>query len=142
LAFGLSSLAWLQDLLRYLGGGYLIYIGVRKLLGAGQANASFDATTNWHPFRAGVLLNLANPYCLLFYGGAFAAMLPPDSPYWFRAAAVAVIFADALLWYGALAFVFSVGAVGSFYSKIGTWLDRIAGGLLTIFGLRLILSTR
>jgi threonine/homoserine/homoserine lactone efflux protein len=126
----LSSLAWLQDLLRYLGGAYLIYIGVRKLLGAGQANPSVHAATNWQAFRAGVLLNLANPYCLIFFGGIFAAMLPPDSPYWFRAAAVAVIFADALLWYGILAFVFSTAAISSFYSRIGKWLDRIAGGLL------------
>jgi threonine efflux protein len=138
----LSNLAWLQDLLRYLGGAYLIYIGVRKLWGAGQANTSIHATTYWQAFRAGVLLNLSNPYCLIFFGGIFAAMLPPDSPYWFRAAAVAVIFADALLWYGALAFVFSIAAISSFYNKIGKWLDRIAGGLLTVFGLRLIFSAR
>lgn len=69
-------------------------------------------------------------------------MLPADFPYWFRAAAVAVIFADALLWYGALAFVFSIAAISSFYGRIRKWLDRIAGSLLMIFGLRLILSTR
>jgi len=138
----LSELAWLQDLLRYVGGAYLIYIGVRKLWGNGQANASIHAATNWQAFRAGVLLNLANPYCLIFFVGIFAAMLPADSPYWFRAAAVAVIFVDALLWYGALAFVFSTAAVSSLYGKIGKWLDRIAGGLLTVFGVRLIFSNR
>jgi threonine/homoserine/homoserine lactone efflux protein len=41
----LSNLAWLQELLRYLGGAYLIYIGVRKLPGAGQANPSVHAAT-------------------------------------------------------------------------------------------------
>jgi threonine efflux protein len=138
----LSSLAWLQELLRVLGGAYLIYLGVRKLCGTGEASASLQATTNWQAFRAGVLLNLANPYCLIFFGGVFAAMLPADSPYWFRAAAVAVIFLDALLWYAALAYVFSVTAVSSFYNRMRTLLDRIAGGLLTVFGLRLILPTR
>ncbi|TIP27033.1 MAG: hypothetical protein E5X67_17620 [Mesorhizobium sp.] len=138
----LSKLAWLQELLRFLGGAYLIYLGCRKLWGSAQANTPLNATTTWQAFRAGFLLNLANPYCLIFFGGVFAAMLPADSPYWFRAAAVAVIFADALLWYGALAFVFSIAAISSFYGRIRKWLDWIAGGLLTVFGLRMMLSSR
>lgn len=138
----LSKLAWLQELLRYLGGAYLIYLGCRKLGGSSQESTPLHATTNWQAFRAGVLLNLANPYCMIFFGGVFAAMLPGDAPYWFRAAAVGVIFADALLWYGALAFVFSIAAISSFYSRIRKWLDRIAGGLLAIFGLRMMLSSR
>ncbi|WP_353043770.1 LysE family transporter [Mesorhizobium sp. M1423] len=59
----LSQLAWLQEWLRLLGGAYLIYLGFRKLWGSGQASRSLHATTNWQAFRAGVLLNLANPYC-------------------------------------------------------------------------------
>jgi threonine/homoserine/homoserine lactone efflux protein len=138
----LSQLAWLQDILRFLGGAYLVYLGIHKLCGTEQTSLSLHAATRWQAFRAGILLNLANPYCLLFFGGTFAAMLPMDSPYWFRGAAVAVILADALLWYCLLAFVFSLPAIRSFYARVRKWLDRVAGGLLALFGFRLIFSAR
>ena len=93
----LSQLAWLQDVLRWVGGAYLVYLGIQKLCRTEQGPVSLHATTRWQAFRAGVLLNLANPYCLLFFAGTFAAMLPMDLPYWFRAAAVAIILVDALL---------------------------------------------
>ena len=138
----LSQLAWLQDVLRWVGGAYLVYLGIQKLCRTEQGPVSLHATTRWQAFRAGVLLNLANPYCLLFFAGTFAAMLPMDSPYWFRAAAVAIVLVDALLWYSMLAFLFSLPAVRSVYAKAHKWLNWVTGGLLALFGVRMVLSTR
>lgn len=138
----LSYLSWLQQLLRILGGIYLIYLGWRLMCGTQGASTSQAAQPGWYAFRTGLLVSLANPYCLIFFGGAFAALLPAGSPAWFRAAAVAVIIVDALLWYSVLAFVFSIDKVRSIYDCARSWLSRIMGGLLMVFGMRLIYSAR
>jgi threonine/homoserine/homoserine lactone efflux protein len=59
-----------------------------------------------------------------------------------RAAAVAVIAIDALVWYAALAFTFSIGPARRVYGRARRWLDRLMGGVVALFGLRLILAAR
>jgi threonine efflux protein len=59
-----------------------------------------------------------------------------------RVAAVGVIIVDALIWYSLLAFAFSANPVRTTYNRVRRVLDRVMGGLLALFGLRLMLSPR
>lgn len=138
----LAHLAWLQLVLRSLGGLYLVYLGVRLWFAGDPApNAPPAAAAgHWSVFRRGIATNLANPASLVFFGGIFAALLPPAMPSWVRVAAVGVIAADALLWYAGLALVFSTPLVRLAYSRVGRWIDRVMGGFLAIFGIRLVLD--
>ena len=140
----LSAMAWLQDTLRLIGGAYLVYLG---LCIAWRADGVFDSAiqggmVDWTSFRLGVMTNLANPLSLLFFGAIFAALLPPTLPTWVRIAAVAVIVADALIWYVALAFAFSLPPVRQVYCRMKRRLDQLMGSLLAVFGVRLMLTMR
>jgi threonine/homoserine/homoserine lactone efflux protein len=140
----LAHLDWLQLVLRTLGGLYLSYLGVRLWVGgeAAPSAPSPGPSGGWSMFRRGVATNLANPASLVFFGGIFAALLPPALPLWVRIAAVAVIATDALLWYAGLALVFSTPPVRLAYRRAGRWIDRVMGGFLALLGLKLILSGR
>jgi threonine/homoserine/homoserine lactone efflux protein len=140
----LSHVAWLQSTLRALGALYLVYLGARVWATAGRVAAATEPAPRaaWPLFGRGVATNLANPASLAFFGGIFAALLPPDLPLWVRLAAVAVIAADALLWYLALAYLFSAPAVRRGYARARRAIDRVMGGLLVLFGVRLLLSSR
>ncbi|MBW8728378.1 MAG: LysE family transporter [Inquilinus limosus] len=138
----LSYLGWFQGTLRLLGGAYLLYLGAAMILAPAEPTQKPVRLSKLQAFRTGLLLNLSNPYCLIFFGGTFAAVIPPGSPAWVRAAAVGVILVDALAWYSVLAVLFASGPVRSSYRRARRWLDRIIGGLLGAFGLNLILSPR
>ncbi|WP_225770670.1 LysE family translocator [Inquilinus sp. Marseille-Q2685] len=138
----LGYLSWFQETLRLLGGAYLLYLGATMILGPRHAMPRAVRLSTSQAFRTGLLMNLSNPYCLIFFGGTFAALIPPGSPAWMRAAAVGVILVDALVWYSVLAAMFSSGPIQSWYRGLRRWLDRVVGSVLGALGLHLILSSR
>ena len=139
----LTTIGWLQGVLRLLGGAYLIYLGLRLCVAASPPDGARSMPPGrWRPFRLGVATNLANPMSLVFFGGIFAALLPADSPIWLRLSAVLVIVVDALVWYVLLALAFSAPRAQRVYGRARVWIDRVLGGALAFFGLRLILSDR
>jgi threonine/homoserine/homoserine lactone efflux protein len=89
-----------------------------------------------------VAANLANPISVIFFSSIFAAILPIDVPVAVRGAAVLIIALDALLWYAALAWVFSARPARHRYQRARRWIDRAAGTLMVGFGVRLALSAR
>lgn len=140
----LQQLEPLQHAMRLLGGGYLIWLGVRMALnGAGPpARARRAIPSSWRLVRSGLATNLANPASLMFFVGVFAALLPTDGAPALRAAAVLLVAVDALLWYALLAFVFSTARAQRAYSGFKRRLEFVLGGLVTLFGLRLVWSAR
>lgn len=67
-----SALAF--DVVKYLGAGYLVYLGIRTLITPDDAHESEAAkpTTLWQIYSQGVVVNLLNPKTALF----FFAFLP------------------------------------------------------------------
>jgi len=145
----MTQFAWLHAALRVLGGGYLLYLGVRLWRNA-AARAVFSAATTadgvarseWRAFRIGLATNLTNPKALVFYGSVFAALFAPDTPLWVRLAAVGMIAANSTGFHVALACLFSTPRAQAGYQRIKPWIDRAAGTALALLGLRLLLPSR
>lgn len=70
-------------LVKYLGAGYLIFLGGQLLLTPGQATSPGEATTTalWASYRQGVLTNLANPKVALFFLAFLPQFIVPGNPY-------------------------------------------------------------
>jgi len=70
----LAAVPIAYDVLRYLGAAYLVYLGVRRLIGSAPAHAAAATqhTGLWRVYRQGVLTNVLNPKVALF----FLAFLP------------------------------------------------------------------
>jgi threonine/homoserine/homoserine lactone efflux protein len=78
-AFGLSAIlatsAMAFTVVKLVGAGYLVYLGVRMLLDRTTAPVSareFERESDWPIYRAGLLTNVLNPKVALF----FMAFLP------------------------------------------------------------------
>jgi threonine/homoserine/homoserine lactone efflux protein len=132
--------------LKLVGGLYLVWLGVRAV----RSRASIDVAGQpeggrteglWSLFTKGLVANAVNPKVILF----FLAFLPQ----FVDAARGAVAWQTALL--GVLftfvsAVIFSAigyfaGHVGELFKRnpaAGAWLDRIAGTVFIVLGLRLI----
>lgn len=75
---GLSALvqanAEILQIMRYVGGAILIWMGWRLIIGSKQAlstdpDPALMRRTAWHSFTAGVLVNLGNPKSIVFFIG-------------------------------------------------------------------------
>lgn len=137
------------QIVKWLGVGYLIYLGIRALRSREQASPiapdGARATHWWRLYGQGALVNLLNPKIALFFlaflpqfadaeGGNFAA----------RAMILGVLFtAGGLAWTLFLAWIF--GNAGDWLARrpaVWKWQRRLTGSTLIALAAHLALSER
>lgn len=153
-ALGISALllqsAVAFNLLKLLGGGYLLWLGILNLRGAlrrgGAPRLQTDGMAR-HPFvlqrslREGFVCNLFNPKTLLFYMAFLPQFIDPTRSPLVQALFMAMIhFLIAMIYQGGLALL--VSHMRTWFS--GGWLRRASDGLLGLllggFGLKILLT--
>ncbi|QNK70894.1 LysE family translocator [Variovorax sp. PAMC26660] len=130
------------------GGAYLIYLGIRIWRGARQPlDVAQDAGTSprqqgrgGRTFLLGLATQVSNPKTAVVYASIFAAFLPREVPLVLALAVPAVIFCIETGWYTIVALALSSAAPRSAYLRYKTWIDRAAGGVMGLLGLRLVWS--
>jgi threonine/homoserine/homoserine lactone efflux protein len=138
---------------RYVGGLYLLYLGVRGLRplrtaspASGTAPAVAPETAlvertlvgeEDRPFRSGLFASLSNPNTMPFYLSILAPTVVPGIPLWVRVAAAAGIVTIAMAWYGTLAWGLSTGHVRRAYSRREPLIRRVLALVLVVYGIRL-----
>ena len=135
--------SWLRHGIQVAGGAYLVYLGVRVWLGAGEPPPSPEPSVGpgedsprWLYLR-GLLTNLTNPKAAVFFGSILAPVLDGAEADWVVVAAIAVIVGNALWWHCLLAVLFGRPPVRRWYARAKRVIDRVVGGLLVLLGLRL-----
>jgi len=158
LVFAMAALAGLQAAflavpglylaIKGFGGAYLIYLGFRIWRGARQPLAmtqDADASPrqqgrSGRTFLLGLATQVSNPKTAVVYASIFAAFLPREVPLVLALAVPAVIFCIETGWYAIVALALSSAAPRSAYLRYKAWIDRAAGGVMGLLGLRLVWS--
>lgn len=143
----MTEAAGLYWALKIAGGLYLIYLGVRIWLGATQPMQAVpgDAGSLSAPLRSfslGLLTQFSNPKIVAVFGAVFAALLPADYPRWLAFVLPLLIFVQETAWYAIVAFAFSSSRPRALYLRARTWIDRAAGAVIGLLGLRLLIDSR
>ena len=140
-----SRLAY--DLLRLAGAAYLVWMGVRLLRQhrSGQQDDPVQledgAGSAWAAFRRGLLTNLLNPKIGVFYMAVLPQFLPTDSPQVVAGVALALVHVvEGLVWFSLLIGATHVLRAWLQRPSVRAWLDRITGGVLVGFGVKVALS--
>ncbi len=124
--------------IKWLGVGYLVWLGGRALLSrpGGLAVQGARPAGFWRVLRRGFLVQSANPKTILFFGALLPQFIDPAGPVAAQmlvlgATSVVVEFA-VLSVYGGLA-----GRLRRFATTpaVALWFERIAGGLLIAAGI-------
>ena len=92
--------------------------------------------------RLGLLTQLANPKVAVFFGSIFVTLLPAEPSVGVQAAVIAIVCANEVGWYTAVAYAFAIARLRRGYARAKTWIDRTCGGFLALLGLRLVVEGR
>jgi threonine/homoserine/homoserine lactone efflux protein len=148
--FGMEALlmrvAGLYRILQLLGGLYLAWIGIQAWRHAKNALPvavqGAALITPAQAIRRGFSTNIANPKVMVFYASIFTAVLKPGLPVWVRVAAIGIVLFDNLMWYGSLGLLLSSARAQNTYTRAKTAIDRTAGTVMFLFGLKLVWDAR
>ncbi len=148
-ALGISAIlatsATAYNVVKTLGAGYLVWIGIQSIRGAGQPAvvAKSTVTGSRGAFVQGFLTNLLNPKVALFYLTFLPQFISPGEPVLARSLMLASIhIAMGLMWLSAYAwFIDRLGAVLT-RPTVKAWLERVTGGVLVALGARLAWERR
>jgi len=144
----LTAIPLLHLVLKVLGGTYLIYLGYRIWRGARQPLVLENTplqdrpTQPWRSFVLGLATQVSNPKTAVVYASIFASLLPSKVPPFVLVALPIMIFAIETIWYSVVALVLSAPSPRAHYLASKAWLDRTAGAIMSLLGLKLIFETQ
>lgn len=131
------------QLVRGLGALYLATFGARLLIGAARLRTASAAAPAWLPDRAGMaavrlglVTALTNPQAIIFFATILLATLPARQPLLLFAALI-VVPAVTLLWYGVVIGLLSAPRPRRAYEQVRPLVDAAFGAILLATALRL-----
>ena len=147
----LHRLPWLFATLKWLGAGYLVWLGI-SLWRSAAANAQPSASPQALPsaaepaspsslaryWRQGFLTNALNPKTALFIISLFMQVVGPSVETGTQLAYGLFIAAAHVLWFALVACFFSAPVLQPKVQAIRPWIDKSLGCVLVVLGVLLI----
>ncbi len=140
-AFIISQSVILFNIIKLLGAGYLIYIGIKSL----RAKPADSNNTDFAHKRAdisklkaihiGFVTNATNPKATLFFLSLFTLVIQPSTPILvkgFMGLEMAIV---TFAWFALIATAVSHRSIKKRIIKFQHYIERIMGGILIIFGI-------
>lgn len=135
---------------KWLGAGYLAWIGVQALRArprkdetevSSVGSVKEDAPTARAAWTTGFLVNLLNPKAALFFLSLFPLAVSPTTPRLIQAGYGVWMTVTTVLWFSFVALVFTRGEVRRAFLRHGHWIDRALGVVFLGFAASLLWIT-
>ncbi len=130
------------DVLKLIGAAYLIWLGIRAFWGSFKPG-EFSAKTSARPFLDGLIVQIANPKAMLFFGAILPQFIDKTQPVPRQIGVLSVtgITIEAITLTG---YSLAAGWLrrSADLSRVRMWLDRIGGVMLICVGLATALYRR
>ncbi|SQI40867.1 Threonine efflux protein [Leminorella richardii] len=145
LAVVITTTPWLFNLLKYVGAGYLIWIGAQALLAKGNSKMDVSQvakqqTTYKNAFIQGYLCNLLNPKATLFFLSVFTQVLNLNSSTGEKLWYAFIIWILAAIWWPVLVFLIQSAPVRRWLAKVQRSVDKVLGVVLIGLGVKVALG--
>ncbi len=145
---GLSALLveyqWLTWVVRVLGGGYLIYLGIKLIRSKPRAitTAEVEGPVTGSALVFGFLVTLTNPKAIVLFASVFATSVTSSTPGWLMGLMIGLVMASSLLWYSIVSLFMSSAPVMSRFQNARRWIERAAGVCFVAIGGRILADAR
>ncbi len=146
---GLSALiagsVTLFTILKFIGAGYLFYVGIKALRSKGMKPLTIEekaapAKSNFMAFRDGLITNAINPKAILFFFALFTQILQPNQSLAHMAAYGLTCAIMTALWFSIVALFLTQAKVRGTFLKFSGAIDKVCGTLFILLGVRLALQ--
>jgi threonine/homoserine/homoserine lactone efflux protein len=132
--------------LKICGGLYLLWLAAKIIKHAKdpiESNNDTNSQMSLHrAFSTGLITQLSNPKIAIVLASIFTALLPKEIPaYYYFVLPILCFFIDAG-WCSLVAVALSAEKPRRVYLKFKAIFDRIAGGVMTLLGLKLIFGMK
>lgn len=144
LSAALLAVPWLYAAFKITGGIYLLYLAINIWRGAKVPLQDVAAQTvgqrvDWRKQLAmGFATQVSNPKTAIVYGSVFAAFLPAIPTLHFNVAVLLTVVLIEAGWYAVVATLLSAPRSRQFYLYHKKWVDRAAGMVMGMLGVRLV----
>jgi threonine/homoserine/homoserine lactone efflux protein len=135
-----QNLPFFALLMRFVGGGYLVWVGVDMLRSCRFSEANtvqqqlHTSVSAMSSFRIGLLTNLTNPKAWAFYLSLFTLVMGEVVPLWGLVFLNAAMFLVSLGWYVTMAYLMSSQVFQPLLVRLRTIIQAVLGSLLIIVG--------
>lgn len=135
----------LFSIIKLLGAGYLIYMGVGSWMAKGSRldlmneNAGNDLT-DYQAFKTGFLTNVLNPKATLFFLSLFTLVISNDTPLYIILTISVIILLTALVWFTIVAVFFTQQKVQKGFLKYEKGINYVLGGFLVLLGIKIAMT--
>ena len=154
--FGLLAVMGLQAILlavpsaylalKICGGLYLLYLAYKIIKHAKEPMEQADGITQVMSYKQayhlGLITQMSNPKIAIILASIFTALLPKEIPSYFYVVLPMLCFFIDAGWYSLVAVALSAEKPRRVYLKFKKVFDRIAGGVMTLLGLKLIFGMK
>ena len=138
------------ELLKLVGAGYLVYLGIQSLLHAFRGGGPLmvdvenQVRQKWHvAYRQGLISNLSNAKAGLFFTSLLPQFVPAGTRPWGHVLALGLVFAGmTLLWLSLYSVAVDKARLLIGRPRVRRAFDGLMGSTLVALGARLATSTR
>ncbi len=157
--------------IKWLGGGYLIYLGWQgiqakpkkpldvantknvavNVIPAEKVETLSTKKSSSHKkntdstigiLRRGFFCNVFNPKAPVYFVAIFTLVLSPDIPLWQLAIYGVWMMVLQMAWFSTVVMLLSIPAIHQRFQRFEHWIDRVLGSAMIVLGLNLILRSR
>lgn len=145
----ISQSVLLFTIIKYIGAGYLIYIGYKSIKTKPQTGASskeIQSTDKSLSVRAsvwtGFLTNVLNPKATLFMLALFTQVISPATPKMIQILYGLEMVVATFVWFSLVSLFFSNRQVKTRMQKYQHYVEKVTGGVLIALGIKVALTSR
>ena len=142
----ISQSVMIYSAIKYVGAGYLIYIGIMSFkstssdLGVSETENKPDISPI-KALRIGFLTNVLNPKATLFFLSLFTIVVGPDVPTKTLIFLGIILMVNTALWFSFLAYLVTHSRVLPVFEKYQNAFNKTFGGLLIAIGIKVAFFT-
>lgn len=142
LAIVISQSLLVFNVIKYLGAGYLIYIGIKGLFAKRETvkldeKHSKSTISGLQAFFQGLLCNLLNPKAIMFLLAFFTLIVKPGSSLFFEMGYGVEIALIHMIWFTSLSIMMTHRVVKIKLNRIQFYIVKAMGAVLVGFGIRI-----
>lgn len=133
------------NVIKYLGVGYLSYLGIKTFLAKVKIKniESETESEDISPLKAikiGFLTNILSPKASLFFASIFASIMSSNTPFWVVLFLWIAMPINSFIMATILSLFFTTKSIRSFYAKYQVIANKFLGGVLILLAVLIVFS--